>query len=127
MNLQPAIDAEDVPTQSGVVRLFSASGPAVPLVSWVPGPKRRNGTTAQVSLGMQHAGGPRALRRLRDEGHPLISGWRVLADHPRRGFVVAVPDDEDPDVALVWVLRAAAMLASFPLPTAWHAGVIHRR
>jgi hypothetical protein len=129
INLQPAIERDETgdPGASGLLRVFSASGPRVPLGSWVPPPRRRNGTSEPVSLGLQHAGGPKAVLGLRDRGHPPIEGWRVLADHPRRGFVLAVPDDEDPDVALVWLLRAAAMLAPMELPAAWHAGVIHRR
>jgi hypothetical protein len=128
INLQPAVDPDEVPDQgSGLMRAFSASGPAIPLVSWVPGARRRGGAGEPVSLGVQHAAGPKALRQLRDLGHPPVEGWRVLSDHPRRGFVLLVPDDEDPDTALVWVLRAAAMLAPFELPETWHAGVIHRR
>jgi hypothetical protein len=128
INLQPAIDPEDVPQQEGVLgRVFSADGPVVPLGSWVPGPRRRSGATEPVSLGLQHAAGPKALVRLREQGHAPREGWRALSDHPRRGFVLLVPDDEDPDLALVWLLRAAELLAPFELPAAWHAGVIHRR
>jgi hypothetical protein len=129
VNLQPAVDPDDVPPRdsSNLTKLFSAIGPTVPLGSWVPGPRRRNGTGEPVSVGLQHAGGPKAILRLRERGHPPVAGWRVLADHPRRGFVLAVPDDEDPDTALVWLLRAAELLAPMPLPAVWHAGVIHRR
>jgi hypothetical protein len=127
VNLQPAMAPEDLPDEgSGVTRVFSATGPRVPLVSWVPEPGR-GGVTGPVSLGVQHAAGPKALARLRDRGHPAPDGWRMLSDHPRRGLVVAVPGDEDPDTALVWVLRAAELLAPLALPRAWHAGVIHRR
>ena len=128
VNLQPAIEPDEMPNETGTFgKLFTASGPTVPLGSWVPGARRRNGTAEPVSLGLQHAGGPKALRNLRDRGHPPVTGWRVLTDHPRRGFVLAVPDDEDPDVALVWLLRAAEMLAPVRLPRTWNAGVIHRR
>jgi hypothetical protein len=127
INLQPAIEPEAAPDQgSGLMKVLTATGPSVPLGSWVPGARRRNGTVEPLSLGLQHAGGPKALRRLRDEGHPPVDGWRILADHPRRGFVLAVPDDEDPDIALRWVLRAATLLAPMRLPAEWHAGVIHR-
>jgi hypothetical protein len=127
VNLQPAVDPDEAPEKPGLVRLFSASGPVLPLASWVPGERRRNGSTEPVSLGLQHAGGPKALLRLRDHGHPPVEGWRVLADSPRRGFVLQVPDDEDPDVALVWLMKAATMLAPMNLPPEWRAGVIHRR
>ena len=49
VNLQPAIDPEDAPDDgTGLVRVFSASGPAIPLASWVPGARRRNGSTEPV-------------------------------------------------------------------------------
>jgi hypothetical protein len=128
VNLQPAVESDDSPDPgSGLLRVLSARGPTVPLGSWVPGLRRRNGTTEPVSLGLQHAGGPRALRRLRDEGHPPVESWRILSDHPRRGFVLTVPDDQDPDIALSWLIRAANLLAPMRLPDAWHAGVIQRR
>jgi hypothetical protein len=128
VNVQPAVEPEAQPDEgSGIARVFSALGPAVPLGSWVPGARRRNGSSEPVSLGLQHAAGSKALLRLHELGHPPVQGWRVLTDHPKRGFVLAVPDDEDPDTALVWLLRAATLLAPFELPPAWHAGVIHRR
>jgi hypothetical protein len=128
VNLQPAIDHEDVPSQGGMLgRAFSASGPAIPLATWMPGSLRRKGGTEPVSVGLQHAGGSRALRRLHEAGHPLVDGWRVLNDHPRRGFVLVVPDDEEPDIALTWLIRAANLLAPMELPPTWHAGVIRTR
>jgi hypothetical protein len=128
VNLQPAVDPDDVPDPGGALaRAFSAAGPTVPLGTWVPGARRRNGTSEPVSLGLQHAAGQKALARLRDAGLPPVEGWRPLSDHPKRGMVIAVPDDEDPDVALRWLIRATELLAPMELPAAWHAGVIHRR
>ena len=51
----------------------------------------------------------------------------MLSDHGRRGFVLAVPDDEDPDQVLAWLMRAAIALAPFDVPVEWRAGVFHRR
>jgi hypothetical protein len=127
INLQPAVYPEDLPDPAPVLtRVFSPRGPEVPLGTWVPGARKRGGRVEPVSLGLQHHGGPKALWRLRDAGHPMPSGWRMLADHPRRGLVLEVPADEDPDVTLVWIIRAAGLLSEVELPDTWHAGVFRR-
>src|SRR3954451_13344124 len=67
VNLQPAVEPEDAPDEGpGLLRVFSALGPTIPLASGVPGARRRNGTTEPVSLGLQHASGTRAVLRLRE-------------------------------------------------------------
>jgi hypothetical protein len=124
LNLQPAVDPDELPDTPPVLeRLFTAKGPRVPLGSWVPGERKRNGTVEPVSLGLQHGGGPKAIPRLRELGLGPRAGWRVLSDNPRRGFVVLVPDDEDPEVALTWLVDAARALTGFDLPATWVAGV----
>jgi hypothetical protein len=76
-----------------------------------------------VSLGLQHGGGPKAILLLRDRGHPLPRGWRVLGDNSRRGLVLSVPDEVADDDTLTWLLRAAALLTTPALPDGWRAGV----
>lgn len=126
LNLRPDIDLEDVPLPDPAInRLFSTKGPAVPLVSWVPGRKRKRGVEP-TSLGLQHGGGPRAMWRLRDGGLVRPDGWKVLGDHPKRGLVLELPADESPEDTLDWVLRAAVMLTPIELPSAWRAGLFHR-
>ena len=127
LNLQPDVQYEDIPdTGPSLGRLFSARGPAVPLGSWVPARKRKRGAEP-ASLGLQHAGGPKAMWRLRDGGLVLPAGWKVLADHPKRGLVLEVPDGASPQDTLDWLLQAAIKLTSFELPPTWHAGLFHRR
>ncbi len=127
LNFQPSVDENATDGIDGdgpaITRVFSARGPSIPLGRWVPGASRRGGDHEPVSLGLQHAGGRRAVMRLRDIGHPVPSSWRVLADHPRRGLVMAVPDGEDHDLTLSWLLTAAERLTMIELPPSWHAGV----
>jgi len=40
--------------------------------------------------------------------------------------VVTVPDDQDPDIALAWLLDAAIRLSTFILPERWNAGIFTR-
>lgn len=123
LNLQPDVAVEDVPdTGSPFGRLLTATGPPVPLGSWVPGAMRR-GRAEPTSLGLQHPGGRKAVWRLRDVGIVVPDGWTVLADHPRRGLVLRLPDGTDPALALDWLVRAAIELTDMALPDAWRAAV----
>jgi hypothetical protein len=123
LNLQPDIDVDELPDPGpSVLRVFSTKGPRVPLATWVPGAKRRDGSYEPVSLGLQHPNGPKAIPKLRELGHGPPEGWRLLADHPRRGLVLLVPDDDDPDEALAWVMKAAQLLSQVVLPARWLAG-----
>lgn len=128
LNLQPDVDSDGI-TGGGpsLARVFSARGPTVPLASWVPGRARRGGGFDDVSIGLQHPGGRRAVIQLREAGIVLGTGWRVLVDHPRRGLVVSVPDETDHEATLTWLMDAADHLSPTPLPTGWHAGVYVRR
>src|SRR4051794_27686704 len=73
INLRPAVDPDDVPPRSSF-GLFSARGPEVPLCTWMPAdPKQR---PPQVSIGIQHGGGQRALRLLAEVGIRLDPEWR---------------------------------------------------
>jgi hypothetical protein len=126
LNLQPDVHVEDVPdTGSPFGRLLTAVGPPVPLGSWVPGAPKRGGYE-RTSLGLQHPGGKKAIWRLRDVGIVVPNGWKVLADHPRRGIVLSLPDDADPAEALDWMVRASVELTDIVLPDVWRAAVYRR-
>ena len=126
LNLQPDVAVEDVPDAgSPFGRLLTASGPPVPLGSWVPGAATRRGVDP-TSLGLQHPGGRRAIWRLRDVGILVPDGWKVLADHPRRGLVLRVPDGADPAMTLHWMVDAAVELTEMALPDVWRAAVYRR-
>lgn len=126
LNVQPDVAVEDVPdTGSPFGRLLTATGPPVPLGSWVPGPERR-GSVEPTSLGLQHPGGRRAVWRLRDAGIAVPDTWKVLSDHPRRGLVLSLPDRTDPALTLDWLIRAAVELTEMVLPDVWRAAVYDR-
>lgn len=126
LNLQPDVDVADVPDAgSPFGRLLTAAGPPVPLGSWVPGPLRRGGA-APTSLGLQHPGGRKAIWQLRDVGITVPDGWRVRADHPRRGLVLELPDGTDPGTTLDWLVRASIALTEMALPDVWRAAVYRR-
>ena len=101
--------------------LFSGVGPPVPVCTWVaPEPAQK---PPHVELGILHQAGPKAARRLAEEGVAVPDRWVVLSDHPKRGLVIAVhPDSAHGDV-LDWLLRAGRELTRVPLTGAWQAAV----
>ena len=127
INLQPNLDPDDVPSSSlGVLSIFSARGPAIPLLTWTPGERSRRGATP-VEIGIQHPAGSRAVPLLRERGAGVPPGWAVVQDNPKRGLVVRPSTDTStPAEILEWLLRATAALCPYELPTSWLA-TIHRR
>lgn len=122
ITLQPGVRPEDAPPPKSVFgALFSGSGPPVPVCTWVaPEPTQR---PPHAELGILHQSGPKAARTLAERGVAVPDRWVVLADHPRRGLVIAVhPDTAHGDV-LDWLLRAGQVLTRVPLTGAWQAAV----
>lgn len=128
LNLQPAVDSSLEPEayRSGLFGFLSASGPPVPVCTWAPRDRGRD-HSAPVSIGVQHGSGPKAARRLEEQGLVLGTGWVVLQDHPRRGLVVSVPREEDDDRVLRWLLDAGRLLSSVPLAGTWRAAFYFKR
>ena len=112
VNLGPELadEAEAPASASGLFgSLFSSRGPAVPLCTWHRGERM---------LGIQHAAGPHAGRRV-----AVPDGWRVTQDHPRRGLVVRVPPDVGDTAVLTWLLAAGAELCPLPCTGRWVAEI----
>jgi hypothetical protein len=102
---------------------FSGRGPRAPHATYVPARPRRTGRSPSAQLGIEHAAGPKAARRLADGGLPVPPSWRVRQDHPKRGLVLDVPADAEPASVIDWLLAAAGLLASVPLADGWLAEV----
>jgi hypothetical protein len=121
INVFPLVEDEDLPpTPSALSSLISARGPSIPLATWHPGEQKRR-RVEPPSIGIQHASGPKAVARLADLGHPVPEGWRLLADSPKRGLVLAVPPDAAHEDVLRWLIGAAAALTFVPLTGRWQA------
>lgn len=129
VNIQ-AVEAEEEapdaqPARAGLFALVGGRGPRVPIGTWVPaerGGRRRD----PDSVGLQHAGGPKARFRLVEAGVLPPEGATVLSDHPKRGIVLALPDGTAPADVLAWLFAASDELALAPLPDTWVALVHHR-
>ena len=57
------------------------------------------------------------------DGGWIEPGWLKVADHPRRGLVVACPHAVDPEHALWWLLTATHVLSVVPLTSTWLARI----
>jgi hypothetical protein len=122
INLYPGIHPDDEPpTPSILGSLFSGTGPPVPVCTWVaPQPSQK---PPHAELGILHKSGPKAVRKLEADGITVPDGWKVLADHPRRGLVIAVHPDSSHEDVLDWLMRAGAALTRIPLTGSWQAAI----
>lgn len=123
INLLPQVPAdEEPPPPSPLTSVFSSDIYVVPVCTWVVGKQGRHGVRPDA-VGIQHATGPRAIRRLASVGVPLPEGWRWTQDHPRRGIVVHPSALATHTEVLDWVMRAASALCPIRLTGDWTARV----
>ena len=126
INLQPNLEPDDVPgSRPGLLSIFSARGPAIPLVTWMPGELSKRGATP-TEVGIQHPAGSRAIPVLRERGIDVPAGWVVVVDNPKRGLVVRPAAGAEPADVLDWLLRATAALCPYDLGVSWLA-MVHLR
>jgi len=122
ITLQPGIHPDDEPPPRTLLSsLLSAGGPPVPVCTWVaPEPKQK---PPHPEIGILHKAGPKAVRTLVDAGITVPDHWVVLADHSRRGLVIAVHPESPHGDVLDWLLRAAESLTRIPFTGTWQASV----
>lgn len=125
INFLPGVEDEEEtgPARPSVFSaLFGSSQPPVTMCTWMPARAgRRRGE--DVTIGIMHPRGRRAVTQLRDLGAPLPGGWHVRQDHARRGLIVLAPSDSGHAQVLDWTLRAGAALAMTALTGSWKARV----
>lgn len=98
--------------------IFSARGRPAPLATLVVGTGR-----APHQIGFEHGSGRDAVTRLRDAGVRFPAGTEVVADHPRRGLVLAVPPATSAGELAELLLQASSQLTTVPLGDKWVADV----
>jgi hypothetical protein len=124
INLEPEVYADEVPEPSrGLLSIFAPPAPSIPLGTWTPAPPPRRGRAQPATIGLQNPTGRKAKFQLLDAGHPVPRGWVVLADHARRGLVLAVPPEVSHGETVAWLLRAGALLSVIPVTGRWRAAV----
>ena len=126
LNLQPWVEDEDRPPTSPLGRMFSSLGPAVPLATWVPR-HRRGRRLVPGTVGISHATGRFAVRRLADGGVEVPPAWAVRQDHTRRGLVFELPDAVGVSDILTFLLAAMEALSGVDIDGRWVADVAVQR
>jgi len=100
--------------------LFRNQAPEVPLGTWTARTDK-----APASVGISHATREKVAPRLVQAGIVAPPTWRLVQDNARRGIVVRVPDDEQPDEVLAWLMAAIDELCPVQITGQWLAE-IHR-
>ncbi len=125
VNLSPHIDPDQMPPRGGNPGVFSSRGPLVPLATWVPGPAGGR-KAAPSSIGLQHPIGTKAVPTLRELGLVAPDGYRVVADHPRRGLVLEASEPGDVEAVLDFMIRATGGTCPLEFDGRWVAGIVRR-
>ena len=126
LNLQPWVPDEDLPPTSPLGRMFSSVGPAIPLATWVP-QHRRGRSTVLGTIGISHATGRFAVRRLAERGVDVPPAWAVRQDHTRRGLVFELPDGAGITDILRFLLAAMEVLSGAATDGRWVADMAVQR
>lgn len=122
LTFAPGFDENDLPPMAPLLsRLFSARGPTIPELSWVPRPPLAT-KGDPTSIGIRHGAG-HARVVLTERGHGVPEGWVVLQDNPKRGLVVGIPDEAPPRAVLGWLIEATGVLCPLPLTGDWRAAL----
>jgi len=118
------VHPDDAPPPANILsKVLTGAGPPVPVCTWVAPQRKQKPPHAEI--GILHARGAKAEKRLAERELAVPDRWVVLADHSKRGLVVAVhPDAASADV-LAWLLEAGAALTRIPLTGSWRVE-IHR-
>jgi hypothetical protein len=98
--------------------IFSARGRPAPLATLVVSTGK-----APHQIGFEHGSGRDAVARLRDAGIRFPAGTEVVADHPRRGLVLAVPSAAPAGELADLLLQASSQLTTVPLGDKWVADI----
>lgn len=111
INISPGVDADEVPSRSGLSHLLGNRGPTVPLATWTPG-----------EIGIQHMAGQHVVKFLDERGVPTPEEWYVVAEHPKRGLVLRIYQTP-PEEALRWLVEACRRLCPLEVHFPWQAVV----
>jgi hypothetical protein len=119
INLIPETAEDKGTTSLGFFTLFGGGSPGTTMCTWVPGRDVQHGGRP-TSLGITHATG-RRIGTLPSTGIP--EHWFVEQDHPRRGLVLNVANEESHEDVLEWALRTTTALCPLGRVEKWRAEV----
>jgi hypothetical protein len=117
INVLPEKDAAESTGTLGFLTLFGGGNSGITMFTWKPEPEDPQ-AVRRDSLGITHATGRRVAASL-----TIPENWRVQQDHPQRGLVLSIPDEEPHTQVLDWALRTLAALSPFARAGSWRADI----
>jgi len=126
INLLPGVpeDSPDLEQPKGLFSFFGNRQAPVTMVTLMPERRnRRSGDDPDLTVGLMHPTGPKAVARLAEEGVALPDGWAVRQDHARRGLLLRVPSTVAGRDVIVWAVRAGTALCRAEMTGRWQAVV----
>jgi hypothetical protein len=121
INFRPDLDADLMAALDQRPSIFSGRGPRIPTATWVPASVNRRGDRSPVRAGITHPQRHEARTKLSEAEVKVPDRWTVEQDHPKRGLTFVVPDDDDPRVAVDFLLAASDALSGVIVDDDWVA------
>lgn len=124
INLLPGVpeDSPDLESPTGLFSLFGNRQAPVTMATLMPMRlNRRSGD--DLTVGLMHPTGAKAVGRLAEEGVPVPEGWVVRQDHPRRGLLLSAPAAAPGHDVIEWSVRAGTTLCRAEMTGRWQAVV----
>ena len=124
INLMPGIDEEasDVHPRAGLFAFFGNNAAPVTMTTLMP-PKKERRETEELTIGVMHPTGGKAVARLAEAGVLVPAGWVVRQDHARRGLLVQTPVVVSEEDVMDWSVRAGTALCRAEMTGRWRAVV----
>ena len=121
INIRPDLPDDVMAALDRKPSIFSGRGPRIPTATWVPSSFNRKGERVPTQAGLTHPQGHDAKMKLSAAGVETPDGWVVEQDHPKRGFTYLIPDDDDPTVAIEFLVAAADAVSGVHSDGKWVA------
>jgi hypothetical protein len=121
INIRPDLDADVMAALDRRPSVFSGRGPRIPTATWVPSELDRRGERSSVRAGITHSQRHDAKAKLAEAGMAVPDGWTVEQDHPKRGLTFVVPSEDDPRVAVDFLVGASDALSGVVVDDDWVA------
>jgi hypothetical protein len=124
INLLPGVpeDSPDIEPPTGLFSFFGSRQPAVTMATLMPLRLNRR-SRDDMTVGLMHPTGAKAVARLAEEGVVVPEGWVVRQDHPRRGLLLSVPAAASGPDVIDWCVRAGTTLCRTEMTGRWQAVV----
>ena len=112
VNIEPAVEEDQVHSGSVFWKMFSSRGPVIPKFTWVPSYEKKQ-QILPAQIGITHPVGTKAVQRLREFEVRIPSEWIVEQDHPKRGIVLSLPSSYSDEEVINLAVGSLRVLSPF--------------